>query len=204
MFYPYDLFVCYTPSQPTLCFSHEPPFSVANAGRPTSFSIEGLYSPQLGGTPCKNLPLSVVRLYELFQITSMCLDFLYDNISLNLAFMGLQVKSILALWKELREVRQKQGFSNTTTKIIIRKVSLSTFIDCPCVRYWFISCSLNFVHLVETKNWSNANKSPLMEGILCTTSSQLQINFSLAYIFGRPTLRCQYSAQLCTPILWFD
>ena len=38
----------------------------------------------------------------------------------------IQIKNILALWKELREVRQKQGYSNTTTKIIIRKVSSKT------------------------------------------------------------------------------
>ncbi len=67
----------------------------------------------------------------------MCLDFLYENISLNLAFMGLQVKSILALWKELREVRQKQGFSNTTTKIIIRKVSLVYFYRLPVYLIYF-------------------------------------------------------------------
>jgi len=49
-------------SQPTSCFAHELPFSVVNAGQPTSFSIEALYT-SIGGTPCKNLPLSVVRLY---------------------------------------------------------------------------------------------------------------------------------------------
>jgi hypothetical protein len=50
-------------SQPTSFFAHELPFSVANAGRPTSFSIEALYT-SIGGTPCKNFPLSVVRLYD--------------------------------------------------------------------------------------------------------------------------------------------
>ena len=49
-------------SQPTSCFAHEQPFSVANAGQPTSFSIGALYT-SIGGTPCKNLPLSVVRIY---------------------------------------------------------------------------------------------------------------------------------------------
>ena len=49
-------------SQPTSCFAHEQPFSVANAGQPTSFSIGALYT-SIGGTPCKNFPLSVVRLY---------------------------------------------------------------------------------------------------------------------------------------------
>jgi hypothetical protein len=49
-------------SQPTLCFAHEQPFSVSNAGQPTSVSIGALYT-SIGGTPCKNLPLSVVRIY---------------------------------------------------------------------------------------------------------------------------------------------
>jgi len=48
--------------QPNLCFAHELPFSVVNAGQPTSFSIKALF-PSIGGTPCKNYPLSVVRLY---------------------------------------------------------------------------------------------------------------------------------------------
>jgi len=48
-------------SQPTSCFAHELPFSVVNAGQPTSFSIEALYT-SIGGIPCKNFPLSVVRL----------------------------------------------------------------------------------------------------------------------------------------------
>jgi len=38
-------------SQPTLSFAHELPFPVANAGQPTSFSIEALYT-SIGGTPC--------------------------------------------------------------------------------------------------------------------------------------------------------
>jgi len=49
-------------SKPTSCFAHEVPFSVVNAGQPTSFSIEALYT-SIGGTPCKNFPLSVVRPY---------------------------------------------------------------------------------------------------------------------------------------------
>ncbi len=49
-------------SQPTSCFAHELPFTVANACRPTSFSIKALYT-SIGGTPCKNFPLSVVRIY---------------------------------------------------------------------------------------------------------------------------------------------
>ncbi len=49
-------------SLPTMCFSHELPFTVVNAGRPTSFSIEALYM-SIRGIPCKNFPLSVVRLY---------------------------------------------------------------------------------------------------------------------------------------------
>ncbi len=39
-------------SQPTSCFAHELPFSVANAGRPTSFSIEALYT-SIGELPVK-------------------------------------------------------------------------------------------------------------------------------------------------------
>jgi hypothetical protein len=41
-------------------------FLVANSGRPTSFSIQAL-NTSIGGTPCKNLPLSVVRLYLLIR-----------------------------------------------------------------------------------------------------------------------------------------
>jgi len=48
-------------SQPTSCFAHEPPFSAVNAGQPTSVSIEALYN-SIGGTPCKNFPLIVVRI----------------------------------------------------------------------------------------------------------------------------------------------
>jgi len=40
------------------------PFEVV-AGRPNEFSIEALYT-SIGGTPCKNFPLSVVRLYYRF------------------------------------------------------------------------------------------------------------------------------------------
>jgi len=43
-------------------YAHELPFSAVIAGQPTSFSIEALYT-SIGGTPCKNFPLSVVRLY---------------------------------------------------------------------------------------------------------------------------------------------
>jgi hypothetical protein len=35
------------------CYAHELPFSVKNAGQPTSFSIEALYTP-IGGIPYKN------------------------------------------------------------------------------------------------------------------------------------------------------
>jgi len=49
-------------SQQTSCFAHEQPFSVVNAGQPTSISIEALYT-SIGGTPCKHFPSSVVRLY---------------------------------------------------------------------------------------------------------------------------------------------
>jgi hypothetical protein len=54
-------------SQPTSCFANELPFSVANAGRPTAFSI--------GGTPCKNFPFSVVRIYSYKQMRPLLLDF---------------------------------------------------------------------------------------------------------------------------------
>ncbi len=59
-------FVCYTPSlhlwansQPCalLC-------SVVNAGQPTSFSIEALFT-SIGGTNCKNFPLSVVSVWKM-------------------------------------------------------------------------------------------------------------------------------------------
>ncbi len=54
-------------SQPTSCFDHELTFSVANAGQPTSFSIEALYT-SIGETPFKNFPLSVVKLWSLVVI----------------------------------------------------------------------------------------------------------------------------------------
>jgi hypothetical protein len=55
-------FAALVSSQPTLCFAHGLPFTVANAVRPTSFSIWALYT-SIGGHTCKNLPLSVVRIY---------------------------------------------------------------------------------------------------------------------------------------------
>ena len=48
-------------SQPTSCFAHELPFSVANAGQQTSFSIEAL-NTSIRGAPCKNFPLTVIRI----------------------------------------------------------------------------------------------------------------------------------------------
>jgi len=40
----------YAREEPTSCFAHELPFSVVNAGQPTSYSIEALYT-SIGGTP---------------------------------------------------------------------------------------------------------------------------------------------------------
>jgi hypothetical protein len=48
-------------SQSTSCFDYEVPFSVANAGWPTSFSIEALYT-SIKGTPCKMFPSSVAKI----------------------------------------------------------------------------------------------------------------------------------------------
>jgi len=42
-------------------FPHELPFSVVNAGQATSLSIEALYT-SIRGTPCKNVPLRVIRI----------------------------------------------------------------------------------------------------------------------------------------------
>ena len=54
-------------SQPTSCFAHELPFSVANAGRQTTFSIEAHYI-STGWTPSKKFPLSVVRIHYALKV----------------------------------------------------------------------------------------------------------------------------------------
>jgi len=72
-------------SQPTL----ELPFTVVNAGQPTSFSIEALYT-SIGGTPCKNFPLSVVRLYS--KGTKMIGKHFYEKRTIKIIFFVCQKK----------------------------------------------------------------------------------------------------------------
>jgi hypothetical protein len=71
-------------SQPTL----ELPFTVVNAGQPTSFSIEALYT-SIGGTPCKNFPLSVVRLYS--KGTKMIGKHFYEKRTIKIIFFVCQL-----------------------------------------------------------------------------------------------------------------
>ncbi len=74
-------------SKPTSCFVHEQPFSVANAGQPTSFSIGALYT-STGGTPCKNLPLSVVRIYYILVCSCKQNNVTVDNWILAFSLIG--------------------------------------------------------------------------------------------------------------------
>ena len=36
-------------------------------------------------------------------------------------------RAILELWKEIRDVRNRQGYNNTSHKIVIKKVRISQF-----------------------------------------------------------------------------